>query len=340
MISVIIPTYNHAESLRVTLHTLAQQTLDQSDFEVVVIDDGSTDHTADIVRTSTLSNLHYHHQPNQGEIAARNAGVSLARGMYLTFLDDDILVSPHYLAALRRAHTTAGQQALVVGNVSSAYRGASTQAMELLREHTPSNPAFAVERIHYIEVCSHSLFLLSTSYEEIGGMKPLTADGRNAWGGIDFAYRAHRLGYSVLRASAAAAIHNDRGLRSYASIVLRWERRCALAVLLLRRYPALQGQIPMLRDKEEIDWDSDGGRLIARKLIKTGMALPLVTELIDWVVTIAPPAWTRQFQVWGAEPHMIRGFQRGLRRYGSVRRHLGPDCDGCPTEEPALEHNP
>ena len=84
-VSIIVPTYNRAESLRQTLGALAQQTYTRR--EVVVVDDGSTDHTREIVRC--YANVHYLFQSNRGPAAARNAGARHAQGDCYAFTDDD-----------------------------------------------------------------------------------------------------------------------------------------------------------------------------------------------------------------------------------------------------------
>ncbi|NNK58513.1 MAG: glycosyltransferase family 2 protein [Desulfofustis sp.] len=89
-ISVIIPTYNRSKRLIKALESVARQRLLPT--EVIVIDDGSTDETRQLVNSfSNLSplNLHYHYQSNRGPAAARNRGIEIASGDYLAFLDSD-----------------------------------------------------------------------------------------------------------------------------------------------------------------------------------------------------------------------------------------------------------
>lgn len=87
-VSVIIPTYNSAEVLERAIDSVLNQSY--KNLEVIVVDDGSTDNTKDLVQKySKHSNFIYKFQQNKGQGAARNKGVSLASGEYLAFLDSD-----------------------------------------------------------------------------------------------------------------------------------------------------------------------------------------------------------------------------------------------------------
>ena len=87
-VSVIIPTYNRARIVGEAIDSVLSQRYD--DFELIVVDDGSTDGTEDLV-SSYLPRLTYLYQEHQGVSAARNRGIASARGEYLSFLDSDDL---------------------------------------------------------------------------------------------------------------------------------------------------------------------------------------------------------------------------------------------------------
>ncbi len=96
--SVVIPTYNRKASLHRCLESLSRQTLSPAEFEVIVVDDGSTDGTA-----ATFQGLRfpfhytYFSQPNGGPSSARNLGISRAQGTVLAFTEDDVVVRPDWL---------------------------------------------------------------------------------------------------------------------------------------------------------------------------------------------------------------------------------------------------
>ena len=95
-VSVVIPTYNRAELLGRALDSLDAQTI--RDFEVIVVDDGSTDDTATrLRRRMERDELRAVLGPHRGAAAARNQGARVARGELLTFLDSDDTVAPRWL---------------------------------------------------------------------------------------------------------------------------------------------------------------------------------------------------------------------------------------------------
>ena len=89
-VSIILPTYNRAHSIRKSMESILRQTYPH--WELLVIDDGSTDHTEEIVAEIAASDarVHYYRQPrNQGVAAARNEGIRQARYAYIAFQDSD-----------------------------------------------------------------------------------------------------------------------------------------------------------------------------------------------------------------------------------------------------------
>jgi len=94
LVSVIVPTYNRRETIQAAIASVQQQTF--SDWELIVVDDGSTDNTADLIEGSD-PRLVLIRQENQGVNAARNTAMLRARGSYIAFLDSDDEWLPHHL---------------------------------------------------------------------------------------------------------------------------------------------------------------------------------------------------------------------------------------------------
>lgn len=95
MISVVIPLYNKEQSIASTLQTVLKQTY--QDFEIVIVNDGSTDHSVEEVAKVTDPRIRLIHQSNAGVSAARNRGIEETKGDYIAFLDADDVWKPDYL---------------------------------------------------------------------------------------------------------------------------------------------------------------------------------------------------------------------------------------------------
>lgn len=96
LISVIVPVYNLEQYIVDTIESVLAQTYQH--FELIVVDDGSTDRTAEICESFNEPQLKLIRQKNQGANAARNAGLRAAKGDYIAFLDGDDLWFPEKLA--------------------------------------------------------------------------------------------------------------------------------------------------------------------------------------------------------------------------------------------------
>uniref|UniRef100_UPI002666B07F glycosyltransferase family 2 protein n=1 Tax=Holdemanella biformis TaxID=1735 RepID=UPI002666B07F len=85
LVSIIIPLYNKESSIRSTIDSVLNQNF--SNFEIVVVDDGSTDNSSTIVKNINDNRIHYYYKDNEGVSVARNYGVQKAFGEWVMFLD-------------------------------------------------------------------------------------------------------------------------------------------------------------------------------------------------------------------------------------------------------------
>jgi len=138
LFSIIIPLYNKAPYVDATIRSVLAQT--EKDFEVVVVDDGSKDGGAEVVRSLTRedSRVSLHQILNGGVSRARNHGIDLARGEWVAFLDADDWHHPQYLETLRRTiqqHSEVHIAATHYHNVASTEElTSSAQAQAALNE--------------------------------------------------------------------------------------------------------------------------------------------------------------------------------------------------------------
>jgi glycosyltransferase involved in cell wall biosynthesis len=102
IISAIICTYNRSDYLPKAIESLIKQDMDYQKYEIIVVDNNSTDSTAEIVRQyqQKCGNLRYIFEPVQGLSIARNRGVAEARGEYVAYLDDDAVADSSWLSSL------------------------------------------------------------------------------------------------------------------------------------------------------------------------------------------------------------------------------------------------
>ena len=105
-ISAIVCTYSNASLLRRTLDSLIKQTLPPQDYEIIVVDNNSTDNTSEVVRDfqeRCSHRIHYVLETTQGLSAARNTGIQQSSGPIISFIDDDAEADPDWLAAVVEA---------------------------------------------------------------------------------------------------------------------------------------------------------------------------------------------------------------------------------------------
>lgn len=96
--SVVIPTFNREKFIAQAIESTLNQTF--QDFEIIVIDDGSTDSTEEVVKSITSEKVFYYKKSNAERAAARNFGAQKSRGTYINFLDsDDVLYANHLQVA-------------------------------------------------------------------------------------------------------------------------------------------------------------------------------------------------------------------------------------------------
>jgi GT2 family glycosyltransferase len=143
-LSVVIPAFNAAPTVRSAVGSTLSQTVPV--LEVIVVDDGSTDDTADVVAAIDDPRVRVVSQANGGPSAARNAGIAAARGEWVAFLDSDDLWLPRYVETATAALTTASNPGFAYTDayVFHAGRGQVKQgsAMDALDPPPPDRASF------------------------------------------------------------------------------------------------------------------------------------------------------------------------------------------------------
>jgi glycosyltransferase involved in cell wall biosynthesis len=240
-VSVIVPTRNRVHLLREVLEAMDEQTMDPSLYEVIVMDNRSTDGTAEVVREfagRVRYTLHYHCMlENRGPAPSRNAGARLARGEILAFTDSDCRPTPSWLEA-SIAPFTDPTVAFVTGVVrykpeQRERNGFFTrESGEVLAEH----PTYT---------CSNILYRNSV-FAELGGFDETLcmSDLRNRpveCGDTDLAWRVKDRGYEN-RFVADSVVYHERDVLQPLDWILEPYRLFVVGAL-VKRHPALRDRL-------------------------------------------------------------------------------------------------
>jgi glycosyltransferase involved in cell wall biosynthesis len=317
-VSIIIPTRNGSDTLPLTLRGIASQTYPRGMFELIVVDDGSSDGTLDRVtelRGLTVSRLR---QEASGAAAARNRGASHARGTLLVFLDDDIELSPGAIEALTDAHGRF-PRAIVTGWLNEAPPSNPFERLQVIRP--ASAQPEAVAPIEFTQCYTGLLSVHADDFAACGGFEDPTG-GTPSWDDIDFGYRARRAGFELLRCAPAHAVHHDRTSSDLHSLCRRWHDASVSAVRLFQRHPGIENAFDMYRDKLPVRWRRDPWPLVAQKLLRSAASCRpahwCVRGAADALATRCHfPAIARTLCGLAISGSIWRGLREGIARYGA-----------------------
>jgi len=154
-LSVVIPTFNRKDSLRCTLDGLARQQYPGAEFEVIVVSDGSTDGTEEMLAEYALTApyaLRVINQMNGGPARARNRGIQEAQHEVIVFLDDDVEPLPEFLSR-HAAHHQTHEKMAVIGPMSPDRARSAAEPVWIAWEHAKLQEIYTMFRPggHYAE---------------------------------------------------------------------------------------------------------------------------------------------------------------------------------------------
>ena len=223
-ISVIVPAFNAEATLGGCLNALLAQTIQRDTFEIIVIDDGSTDCTADIARRSQV---HLVRQANAGAGAARNAGALAAAGKLLLFTDADCAPAPDWAARMAEVFRTPDVQG-AKGIYASTQKELVARFVQLEYEERYARMA-RYDRIDFID--TYSAAYRRQVFEANGGFDPHFYRLQDQ----ELSFRLARQGHRLTFVPTAIVYHqHDRSVGEYAK--RKYEIGYWKAIL-LRRHP-------------------------------------------------------------------------------------------------------
>lgn len=173
--SIVVPLYNKEKSIKTALNSVLTQS--HGAFEVVVIDDGSTDSSASVAAAVYDKRIRLIRQPNSGASLARNAGVNNARADYIAFIDADDYWEPDFLESISRLIDICPG----AGLFATAYRREHANGKILRPKLEPSVAAMPPGRMHHYfraatfgeqPFMSSSVCISREAFNGVGGFKP------------------------------------------------------------------------------------------------------------------------------------------------------------------------
>ena len=266
-ISVVIPTYNRRDMLLKCLRALDRQTILPQEFEVIVVDDGSTDGTGEMLQAETFRfALHYHRQPNQGPGVARNEGVQRAAGELVLFIGDDIIADERMLEAHLRAHAERREPgSAVLGHIDWPADMQRSAVMDFVCGD--SSLQFAYTHIPKLTKLDYRFFYTSNVSVRREFMVAAAADNVRfdpdftyaAFEDSELAYRLERRGLDLRYCADALAYHEH--WMDVDGFSRREYHAGQMAVVFYRKHPVMDD---MLQVRWIGDWVDAVDALVAR----------------------------------------------------------------------------
>jgi len=208
-ISVLICTRNRANSLEATLERFFEQSLyGDYDYELIVVDNNSTDRTKDVVTDCAARHpgaIEYIREPRRGLCYARNIAIVAAKGDVIVFTDDDVLVSPNWLDEIYREFTKHPQVCMLGGRVLLAREGLQAVSYQPATERQefafPCDGGFAM---------GANMAFRREVFHRIGLFDVRLGAGRFFAGAdeVELVYRGLKAGYHLLYAPNVLVYHN------------------------------------------------------------------------------------------------------------------------------------
>jgi glycosyltransferase involved in cell wall biosynthesis/peptidoglycan/xylan/chitin deacetylase (PgdA/CDA1 family) len=297
-ITIAIATFNRAAQLRRCLDALARQTASSDSYEVVVVDDGSTDGTADMLATYQAPYaLRVERQENRGQPVALNRAISMAAGVHCIFLDDDILADPGlvegHLRVQRDRHGVLGLGALRLRTAGA--RGGLTRYFAAWWEEHYRRFDHGEREPDFWACYSGNLSAPTRTLRGVGGFREDL--GRSF--DVELAYRLVRAGLEIVYLPhAAGEQRDDKGFRELAR---DFDRAGAAAVAMWRAHPELARYAPLG------DFSQGGTRtILLRRML-------LATRAPVWPLALLDPFLARRPHVRLYRILQLHCFWRSVR---------------------------
>jgi GT2 family glycosyltransferase/peptidoglycan/xylan/chitin deacetylase (PgdA/CDA1 family) len=303
-LSVVIATHNRWELLARCVEALRRQTQDAASFEVIVVDDGSTDRGGDVLdRLDTPFGLRVLRQGRVGRAAAHNAGIQAAEGAVCLIIDDDVIPGPDLIAEHLAAHES-GERVLGIGKLTQTPpRARDWYAHAFARAWNRHCEALDGRSLDWTDCYGGNLSAPRSALIEVGGFSAADlAVGQD----VELAFRLCRQGWVPRYLPRAQGVHDDQKRRR--ELLEDSRLQGAAHVELAEREPAM---LPRL-----LGWfgATTGREVLLRRLL---LALRVPPVLLAAVGPLVPGGGRRQ--IWHDFVRRF-AFWRAVRRCTSRAR--------------------
>jgi GT2 family glycosyltransferase len=261
-ISVVMPCSNRREVLETTLHSLCQQTYPADQFEVIVVDQASTDGSRELTRTLTTPYpLRLVEQDARyGISVARNGGVEVAQAPLVILLDADIIADPGLVQAHIVLHRRYPQPILGCGRLLSYPQCYQFFFEQVADPEAGLDRGVTPEDFPFYDAFGGHLSFSVTTYRQVGPFKPELKGAEDT----EFAYRATQLGIGIKNCAEAIGYHNhSRRLEE------RRERSMSYWSMIpafLTMHPEIRGKIPGILELEPLAWGRESIKISLTKI--------------------------------------------------------------------------
>jgi glycosyltransferase involved in cell wall biosynthesis len=317
-VSVVIPSKNRCALLARSIDRIESQTVSREHYEVIVIDNDSVDDTRNVLeeKARTYSNLKFGVQEKPGAAATRNAGLQLARGEVILFIDDDVQAESTLIDTHLDRHAKSSNVA-VIGAVSVPWGDTTDPFLRYLRDHrilNPYTPSKGPIDFSYYHTCNVST--PTNALLRVGGFN----ENFKVYGmeDIELGYRLEKDGCRMVFAPEARAVHYR--FPEYWDFLERSEKAGYSLGYLIRVHPELKERFV------------ESGRFTRRlksfhmfyKWAAAAMS-PFLSLLARWEKTRGTAPVTRLMDLhysWSIRYQFFLGYQRYCKEHSRAHREI------------------
>lgn len=319
LVSIIITTYNRVDALRETLKALSNQTIAPDQYEILVADDGSTDGTSEMLAQCELPCVlkAFRAAKNGGISAGRNLAIPHARGTFIIFVSDDLIVPASFI----QTHLDTREKypgCWVVGgfqqldSLTETPFGRYLDDLEKYFEEMRKSKQLGPNVWEMTYPTARNLSMRRSDFELTG---LFDEQFRSGCEDQDLAHQAMPHGIKFIYNDTITSLHNDQAgdFKRYCRTQQRFAHD---TVFYIAKYPTIHGNAPLVHVNNPIS-SKDSLKLKVKKIIKRILIIKPATKAIEIFIALAeklrlPEALLYRFYEVTIGIYIFRGWREGL----------------------------